>query len=167
MSERSEPMAAALAKCVDRFRGVEPGPGAVAGALATQRDRMLVLFRSFDDDQWQARSRCNAWTVHDVARHLVDVANIDSALQRGEGPRTAGGRVDPTKDPDEWLEASRGQTPSETVAAFEAAVAAEREAFERRVDDGGDELLPGPYGPLHWASLGAHQIGRASCRERV
>jgi uncharacterized protein (TIGR03083 family) len=162
MTERMD----ALATSVDRFGGVDPGPDAVAGALASQRSRTLELFRSFDDDEWQARSRCSAWTVHDVVRHLVDVANLDTALMRGEGPRTAGGRVDPRTDPGEWLEASRGQPPSQTVAAFEAAVAVEREAFERRIRDGGDEALPGPYGPLHWASVGAHAFWDAWLHER-
>jgi uncharacterized protein (TIGR03083 family) len=159
MSER-------IATSIDRFHGAVPGPRAVAGALASQRRRLLALFGSFDDDEWQVRSRCSTWTVHDVVRHLVDVASIGNALLLGEGPRTAGGRVDPTKDPDEWLEASREQTPSETVAAFEAAVAAEREAFERRVDDDGDELLPGPYGLLHWVSLSTHVFWDAWLHER-
>jgi uncharacterized protein (TIGR03083 family) len=159
-------MTDALATSVDRFRGVDPGPDAVAAALASQRRRLLALFRSFDDAQWQTTSRCSQWTVHDVVRHLVDVANIDSALMRGEGPRTTDGRVDPTKDPDAWLQASRGQSPSETLAAFEAAVEDEREAFERRIEHGGDELFPGPYGPLHWTSFGAHLFWDAWLHER-
>ncbi len=163
MSERSEPTPATT---IDRFHGVEPGPGAVASALATQRARMLELFRTFDDRQWQAATRCSDWTVHHVARHLVDVANLDSALQRGEGPRTPDGRIDPRADPATWLAASDGQTPAETVAAFEVAAEAERAAFEGRIREGGDELLPGPYGPLHWAALGAHLFWDGWLHER-
>ncbi|HEX2382644.1 MAG TPA: maleylpyruvate isomerase family mycothiol-dependent enzyme [Acidimicrobiales bacterium] len=164
--ERSEHMAAAVATTIDRFHGVEPGPEAVAGALATQRARMLELFRTFDEHQWRAATRCSVWTVQDVARHLVDVANLDSALQRGEGPRTPDGRIDPRNDPATWLAESDGQTPAETVAAFEVAAEAERAAFERRIRDGDDELLPGPYGPLHWAALGAHLFWDAWLHER-
>jgi len=155
-----------LATSIDRFRGIEPGPDAVAAALASHRQRMLALVRTFDDTQWQARSRCSEWTVHDVVRHLADVAEMDIALQRGDGPRNPDGHIDPRNDPDAWLEASRGQTPAETVAAFEAAADAEQVALQHRIRDGGGELLPGPYGPLHWASLAAHLYWDAWLHER-
>jgi uncharacterized protein (TIGR03083 family) len=159
-------MGASVATCIDRFRGIEPGPDAVASALATHRERTLSLFRTFDDEQWQAPSRCSEWTVHEVVRHLVDVANLDSALLRGEGPRTPDGRIDPRADPADWLSASDGQTPEETIAAFEIAIGAERHAFEQRITDKTDELLPGPYGPLHWAAMGAHLFWDAWLHER-
>ncbi len=159
-------MTEAVATSVDRFRGVGPGPAALASALSSQRRRMFALFRSLDDDQWQTPSRCSEWTVHDVVRHLVDVADMDIALQRGEEPRNEGGRIDPRNDPGRWLEASRGQSPSDTVAAFESMAEEERSIFEQHVRDGGDELLPGPYGPLHWSSLGAHLFWDAWLHER-
>ena len=159
-------MTEAVATSIDRFRGVGPGPAALASALNSQRRRMFALFRSLDDDQWQTPSRCSEWTVHDVVRHLVDVADMDIALQRGEEPRNEGGRIDPRNDPGRWLEASRGQSPSDTVAAFESMAEEERSIFEQHVRDGGDELLPGPYGPLHWSSLGAHLFWDAWLHER-
>jgi uncharacterized protein (TIGR03083 family) len=159
-------MTDALATSVDRYRGVGPEPDAVARALGALRQRMLQLVRGFDDDQWQATSRCSEWTVHDVVRHMVDVAQMDIALQRGDGPRNAGGRIDPRRDPVEWLEASRGQTPPETVADFEATADAEQLLFEHRVGEAGDELLLGPYGPLHWSSLAAHLFWDAWLHER-
>src|SRR5262245_3007456 len=159
-------MADVLATSIDRFRGVEPGPDAVAAALANHRQRMLALVRTFDDDQWQMQSRCSEWTVHDVVRHLADVANMDTALQRGQGPRNADGRIDPRNDPAVWLEASRGQTPVETVAAFEAAAGDEQSVLKQRIHDGGDELLPGPYGPLHWSSFASHLFWDAWLHER-
>jgi uncharacterized protein (TIGR03083 family) len=127
---------------------------------------MLALFRGLDDDQWQTPSRCSEWTVQDVVRHLVDVANMDIALQRGEEPRNEGGRIDPRNDPGRWLAASQGQSPSETVADFESMAQEERSIFRERIRDAGDELLPGPYGPLHWSSLAAHLFWDAWLHER-
>jgi uncharacterized protein (TIGR03083 family) len=127
---------------------------------------MTALFGSLDEDQWRARTRCSEWTVQDVVRHLVDMANMDIALQRGHAPRNEGGRIDPRIDPGRWLEASRGQSPSETMASFESMAEEERSIFEEHIRDGGDELLPGPYGPLHWSSLGAHLFWDAWLHER-
>jgi uncharacterized protein (TIGR03083 family) len=159
-------MAPLVVTCVDRFRGVEPGPQAVAAAFSSQRRRMSALFHTFDDRQWQTTSRCSEWTVQQVVRHLVDAATIDGELLRGEGPRNEGGRIDPRTDPGKWLVASDGQSPAETVAAFDAASAAEQAALELRSRNGSDELLPGPYGPLHWTSLAAHLFWDAWIHER-
>jgi hypothetical protein len=104
--------------------------------------------------------------MQDVVRHLVDVANMNNALLRGEEPRNKGGRIDPRNDPGRWLEASRGQSPPETLAAFEKMAEEERSIYEQHVLDGSDELLPGPYGPLHWSSFGAHLFWDAWLHER-
>ncbi len=159
-------MTTAIATGLDRFGGVEPGPEVVAAALACQRRRLSELFRTFDEPQWQAQSRCSDWTIHHVVRHVVDAATIDGELLRGEGPRNDQGRVDPRSDPDRWLTASDGQSPSDTIAAFDAASSAEQAAFEQHSREGGDEMLPGPYGPLHWTTLAAHLFWDGWLHER-
>ncbi|TMK86262.1 MAG: maleylpyruvate isomerase family protein [Actinobacteria bacterium] len=51
---------------------------AIAGLLA-EYDAFGALVRSLDERQWEQPSRCEGWTVGDVARHAVgtatDVAN--------------------------------------------------------------------------------------------
>jgi uncharacterized protein (TIGR03083 family) len=155
-----------MAVAVDRFGGLEPGPEVVGAALQLQRERLLALFRQLTPEQWQAPSRCSEWTVHEVARHLVDAANLDGARLRGEPPAENDGRIDPRSDPQRWLEASRGQTPGDTIGAFEAAAGAEQTALRRRVTDGSNDQVGGPYGPLHWAMLAAHVLWDAWLHER-
>jgi uncharacterized protein (TIGR03083 family) len=159
-------MAPVVATCVDRFGGVEPGPQALAAAFTSQRQRMTALFHGFDESQWQTQSRCSEWTVQQVVRHLVDAATIEGELLRGEGPRNEGGRIDPRTDPGKWLAASDGQSSAETLAAFDAASTAEQAALEQRSRMGGEVLLPGPYGPMHWTSLVAHLFWDAWVHER-
>lgn len=39
--------------------------------IRTQRLRTADFFESLSDGQWHTQSLCDAWTVHDVAAHLV------------------------------------------------------------------------------------------------
>jgi uncharacterized protein (TIGR03083 family) len=43
----------------------------VVTGLRAEMDRFEALVRSLDDGQWAARSRCEQWTVGDVAAHVV------------------------------------------------------------------------------------------------
>ena len=86
-------------------------------------------------------------------------------LQRGEAPRNPDGRIDPRNDPAEWVAESDGHA-TETVVAFEVAAEAEQVALQRRIRDGDDELLPGPYGPMHWAAVGVHLFWDVWLHER-
>ena len=159
-------MSDAIAVSLDRYGGVEPGPEVVGAALQLQRARLLELFRGFTAEQWQAASRCSEWTVHEVVRHLVNAANLDGAWLRGETPAENDGRIDPRSDPQRWLEASHGQTPDDTVAAFEAAAGSEQTALLHRVATRSTDQVGGPYGPLHWAMLAAHVLWDGWLHER-
>jgi len=155
-----------IAVSLDRFGGVEPGPEVVGAALQLQRARLLELFRGFTAEQWQAPSRCSEWTVHEVVRHLVDAANLDGARLRGEAPTENDGRIDPRSDPQRWLKASHGQSPDDTIAAFEAAAGSEQTALQHRVATRSTDQVGGPYGPLHWALLAAHVLWDGWLHER-
>jgi uncharacterized protein (TIGR03083 family) len=156
-----------LATRLELLTGIEPGPQVVADALAAQRQRLLALLRTLDDQQWQTTSRCTEWTVHETVRHLVDVLHLSTAKYRHE-PAVFEFEVplDPRTEPRRWLERSAGQSSNETVAAFESAAAAEHDAFARLGSEGGDEQLMGAYGPLHWSVLGAHVFWDGWLHER-
>ena len=138
----------ALATSLDRFHGVEPGarrrrgrPGTSAAPDARAVPR---LRRRPVADQKPVQRMDRARTSFAISPTL---RTWTTARQGGEGPRNPGGRIDPRTDPAEWLEASNGQSPPETVASFEAAMAAERTAFDRRLRDAGDDVPSRrPYG---------------------
>jgi uncharacterized protein (TIGR03083 family) len=43
----------------------------VSEGLLTELDRFEQLIRPLTDDEWETPSRCEGWTVGDVARHVV------------------------------------------------------------------------------------------------
>jgi uncharacterized protein (TIGR03083 family) len=48
------------------------GPG-LGAAFVRQRERLVDSLGELDDDAWRAPSRCEGWTVQDVAAHLEGV----------------------------------------------------------------------------------------------
>lgn len=83
-----------------------------------QRRRFQSLLESLDDDAWQARSRCDEWTVQDVAAHLEGVNRFWSwsitAGLAGEPTRVLVG-FDPKATPAGLVAAARSATPAETL----------------------------------------------------
>lgn len=99
-------------------------PSAIAAPFVRQRSRFLDVLGSLTDEQWRSPSRCEGWTVQDVATHLVSVDGF-WALSIGAGLGGSPSRFlvgfDPKATPDQLVDAARGVTPSETLAAITAA----------------------------------------------
>jgi uncharacterized protein (TIGR03083 family) len=96
-------------------------PEAIAEPFLRQRGRLLDVLGSLTDEQWRASSRCDGWTVQDVATHLVSVDGF-WGLSINEGLRGSPSRFlvgfDPKATPDQLVDAARGVSPSETLAAL-------------------------------------------------
>jgi uncharacterized protein (TIGR03083 family) len=56
-----------------RFVGDGTGGPALATAFVRQRERLVDTLTAMDDAGWRASSRCDGWTVQDVAAHLEGV----------------------------------------------------------------------------------------------
>jgi uncharacterized protein (TIGR03083 family) len=104
-----------------------PDPGAdVARACVRQRERLVATFAGLDDDAWQAPSRCEGWTVQDVAEHLDSVTryftlSIGAGLA-GEPTRFLDG-FDPKATPAELVAAAGSPAPADTLARLTASCA--------------------------------------------
>jgi uncharacterized protein (TIGR03083 family) len=101
--------------------------GDLSVPLLRQRRRFARTLAGLDDDQWAARSRCDAWAVRDVVAHLASVdgywaLSVASAL-RGEPTRVLDG-FDPATVPEQLVDAARDQSTAEVLAAYEAGVEA-------------------------------------------
>jgi len=68
------------------------------------------LLRSLNQEQWNTPSRCEGWTVGDVARHVVGTAADVAAGQPG------------THTPEEEVAERQGRTPKETADELDAAL---------------------------------------------
>src|SRR5262245_30922344 len=111
-----------------------PGEGDVGTLFLRQRRRFEAMFASLGDADWRAPTRCESWTVQDVATHLHGVNGFfHSAIAAGlAGTPT---RVLEGFDPK--------ATPAAMVGAVPAAAAADTLAELVQSDDGLCELVAG------------------------
>jgi uncharacterized protein (TIGR03083 family) len=93
-------------------------------AFLRQRQRLQKVFQGLSDDEWRAPSRCDEWTLQDVAAHLVTVdgfwALSIAAGLAGTPTRLLEG-FDPKATPAALVEAAGSPPPGETLAAVTAA----------------------------------------------
>lgn len=143
----------------------EAGTGFTTGlellpvALRGLRSRVLGHGRSLDRDAWEAPSRCERWSVHDVVRHVRDCCRVHVAsLNRQPSPFPRAEEFDARRTPPRWLELSAGQSPGETLEDLQVWSAAEDEALGARMAEASDEMVEAPYGTVHWTIFGAHVL---------
>jgi len=91
--------------------------------VTRQRRRFEAMLRDLDDDAWRASSRCDAWSVQDVAAHLVGV-NAFWQMSIAAGIDGAPTRVlvgfDPAATPEQLIAPMRALPPADV---FEQLVA--------------------------------------------
>jgi uncharacterized protein (TIGR03083 family) len=83
-----------------------------------QRRRFEALLGDLSEEQWKTASRCDGWTVYDVAAHLVGVNAFWSAsLAAGLAgrPTRVLGAFDPVTTPELMVAQMRGLTRSEVL----------------------------------------------------
>ncbi|HEY8547346.1 MAG TPA: maleylpyruvate isomerase family mycothiol-dependent enzyme [Acidimicrobiales bacterium] len=100
--------------------GDGPDGGADVGrACVRQRERLVATLAGLDDDAWRAPSRCEGWTVQDVAAH-VDSVNRFWAFSIAAGaagsPTRALVGFDPKATPAALVAAAGTPPPAETHA---------------------------------------------------
>src|SRR5918998_1243867 len=105
---------------------IDGGPPIVP-ATVRQRRRLLDVLGSLTDDQWAAPSRCEDWSVRDVAAHLARVdsywlASVNAGLA-GE-PTTWLRGFDPKATPAAMVESAGPTSPAATLAELRAATTA-------------------------------------------
>ncbi len=151
---------------VDATEGFSAGLEEVPVALAGLRARLMHLAGRLEAHDWEQPSRCHLWTVHDVVRHVRDGCRRHVARLRGDAVSAFVEPFDARRTPSRWLEQSAGQAPSQTIAELQALSDEEAEALRRRLVDSRDEVVSGPYGPVHWAVLSTHVFWDAWLHER-
>ena len=91
--------------------------------VTRQRRRFETLLAGLTDDDWRARTRCEGWTVQDVAAHLVGV-NAFWQMSITAGLAGAPTRVltnfDPASTPTLLIEPMRALPPGEVLAQLVA-----------------------------------------------
>ncbi|SBT45776.1 maleylpyruvate isomerase family mycothiol-dependent enzyme [Micromonospora narathiwatensis] len=151
-------------------RGLTTGPETIGATIERQRSNFLRLVTQIEPAGWATRSRCTAWSVHDVVRHVVNVAELHVALLSGS-PEVERflrhGPFQPATTPALWLADSPVQSAEETVQTLAGLVERERELFQARAAGPEGPLMPAPSGrQLHWSTLSLHILWDAWIHER-
>src|SRR3569833_2101354 len=120
--------------------GFDGGPEGLLQAMARLRARTVDLLAELSAVDWDRPSRCAGWSVHDVARHVRDVALIHTARLAGRPSPFPNEPFDPRSSPEKWLRHSAGATTSQTVEDLQRLAREEAELLGRRVDDPPDRL---------------------------
>lgn len=122
--------------------------------VARQRRRLAALLSSLTDEQLSAASRCDGWTVTDVAAHLVSVnaywhASVAAGIA-GKPTRVLKG-FDPARTPALLVDGMRSLTPTEVVERLQATNEALLDAISNLDEAGWAALAESPAGhvPIH------------------
>ncbi|MFE7750276.1 maleylpyruvate isomerase N-terminal domain-containing protein [Streptomyces sp. NPDC057428] len=159
---------AAPDRMLDELSGYSDGPFAVVDAFVAQRARFLRYVSGLDDAAWRAATRCSEWNVHDVARHVRDVAALHVFQLGGPFPGFRLTReFDPVLTPAEWLRTSSGESPEETVRELTRLVQQEELLLRTKAAAGPDETILGALGrTLDWSVQSVHTFWDAWMHER-
>ena len=148
--------------------GLSAGPQVICNALRAQRERFAAHLAQLEPSEWSAPTRCTEWSVHHIARHMVDTAQITAGRLAGRPARfPSDAPFDPRTTPTEWLDQSSSQSPEETLAALRTAIRDEHDCFVERIaaaDDGLDVVPTGRH--VHWSVLPLHVFWDAWLHER-
>lgn len=62
----------------------EPDPVLVIGLFPEERSQLLTLLDRLAEEQWQAPTVCDGWSVKDVALHILgdDIGNLSRRRDR-------------------------------------------------------------------------------------
>jgi uncharacterized protein (TIGR03083 family) len=119
------------------FLRVDLPLGHPGGPLLRQRRRLIAVLGDLSDAQWATPSRCDGWSVRDVAAHLVSTnqfwAFSMGAALAGEPTRFLA-TFDPVASPAELVDSTRAQPPAEVLQQL-ASTTEELAAVVETVED--------------------------------
>ncbi len=151
------------------FLQVDLPLGDPAVPLLRQRRRLASLLGGLDDEQWEAASRCEGWSVQDVAAHLVSTNqfwafSIEAALA-GKPTRFLAA-FDPVASPAQLVEAVRSQSPADVLDHFVETNEAIAGTIVDLDDDGWSTLGEAPPGHVPLRAVALHALWDAWIHER-
>ncbi len=133
---------------------IDSSPAALLAATVRQRDRLLLAFRSLDDQEWVAMTRCDGWDARALGGHLAEACTFFAATlgssRRGRPTRYLED-FDPRTSPERVATRSMEQTPAQILASLDEAESALRAVLADYDADSDDSAweLPAEAPPGH------------------
>ncbi len=140
-----------------------------AVVVSRQRRRMETLLDGLGDDEWNAPSRCDGWTVQDVVAHLVGVnafweASVNAGL--AGTPTRLLAAFDPAAHPPLMIEPMRALSGREVFDQFVASNRGFLDALAPLDDAGWSMTAESPAGHVSIRLLASHALWDAWIHER-
>ena len=149
--------------------GAGAGGAGVGDAFLRQRRRFLGILEALSDDDWRAPSRCEGWTVQDVAIHLEGVNrfwHLSIAAGLAGEPTRFLADFDPKATPAAMVDAVGSPPPAETLAALAASSEALCDAVAALDDEQWSTIAELPAGHLPIRLLVHHALWDCWVHER-
>ncbi len=145
-------------------------PEDAVAAAHSQRGRLLETVRDLTADEWVAQSRCAAWTVQDLVRHLTHIGGVqaDSMAAARAGERFSFfSTFDPKGTPDALLKEAGAEEIGVTLDAFAHSTERLLAAVDELAAVGDDGLLVStPAGRQPWHRSLLHGLFDSAVHER-
>lgn len=141
----------------------------VRPAFLRQRRRLAEVFTRLTAQQWDAPSRCDAWTAKGVALHLVDTDRFWHASVRGAlagAPTRYMEGFDPKATPELLVAAGLSTDPTEVVERYSSATQDLCSLVESLEDGDGNLLGEAPPGHMAVTAVLHHALWDSWVHER-
>jgi len=142
-----------------------PGPHPVV----RQRQRLVATLRDLPEDAWQRPSRCEGWTVQDVATHLVSTNGFWAlSIQAGLGgePTRFLATFDPVATPAQLVDREAGTAVADTLEQLAASTDGLAAVIDGLTDADWDALAESPPGHVPIRVLADHALWDCWVHER-
>lgn len=137
--------------------------------VTRQRTRLLQVLSKLDAEQWRAPSRCDAWSVKDVAAHLVSTDafwNLSIAAGLAGEPSRVLSSFDPVAIPAAIVDQSRAVPPEEVLDQLTSNTNALLETIGNLDAESWATLAEAPPGHLPLTAIALHALWDAWVHER-
>jgi uncharacterized protein (TIGR03083 family) len=140
-----------------------------ATAVIRQRDRLADELSTLTAEEWAAASRCDGWSVQDVAEHLASVnrfwlASIRAGL--GGEPTRFLATFDPVTVPAAIVEQARGTAAAATLDKLVSSNAELSAVLGALTEDEWETVAEAPPGHIGLSGVAAHALWDAWVHER-
>lgn len=154
--------------------GSDPGirldgdPAAIAGPLLRQRRRLAEALGTLTEAQWEHPSRCESWSVRDVAVHLAHT-NVfwEISLRAGLAgtPTQMLADFDPVASPAQMVDDADGGT-TEVLDGFAASVESLAVLVDEMTPTDWEALAEAPPGHVSASAVAHHALWDSWIHER-
>lgn len=145
------------------------GLGDAVAPFRRHRERFLAALAGLDDEQWNAVTRCDAWSAKDVVNHLVSADGfwvLTLQGRRAPEPTTYLRGFDPTATPDTIVAPMRAAPTAEILDSFAASTESLTSALAEVGPDEWTVPSESPFGHVPVRAIAAHSLWDSWLHER-